>query len=131
MWACHVKTSHDIVLVDRPSIFVDCFANYQTIVVKNAQDEVVLIFSINVISQIMQNGASVNVSISLSPNERVLYEFGFIDDLDASALKELLNRLSRDTGDTSAPINRRPFRDAFVEGLFRRLEQQIRDRIND
>lgn len=117
-------------MVDQPNIFVDCFADYVTIVVKDAHDDVVFIFPANNISEVTQtNIAEVNVYVSSSLDEEILYVFVCEDDSDSSALGELLNRLIQHTGGTSAQFNDRPYDDLFVEHLFTLLETRLQQRV--
>lgn len=117
-------------LVSRPGIHLYCFERYVTVVVTNAASEVVFIFPADAIYRTTLSGdTEISVYIALNFEEPVLYKFGCSHETDASALSELLNRLPRGTGDSSAEITPRPFQNRMVDVLIKRLERAREQRI--
>lgn len=130
-WASYVKKQDNTLLVHLPSIFVDCFENYVTIVIKNVyEDEVVFIFPDTAIYETRQSGnEELSVYIALDPDESVIYKFGFTNATDSYAFDELMNRLMRDSGATFTNTSSRPFLHPSVEDLFNRFERRVERRI--
>lgn len=123
--ATYLKKWNDV-LTNRSYLHLDGFDTYITVVITNEEDDAVLIFPQDVISEITQSGPTeISAYISIVRGNAVLYKFGFSNASQASAWKELLLRLSRPLRTTSTRAYRRPYRDSAVEEFFRGIEREI------
>lgn len=97
--AYQLMSSDDTVLAFLPRFYVDCSGTYVTIVVRDRDEGVFLIFSANAVSGITQNQAGESIaSISFNSEKPQIYKVVFTSYAEALEWSSILDRLSRHTG---------------------------------
>ena len=112
------------VLANQSVLYVECFYRYVTIVVLNLEDDPVLIFPTNAVSQMTQiSPTEISLNIATNADQQVLYKFAFPNALLATVWNDLLRTECRQLA--SRTYTRQPNSNPLYEQLFNQVYQSI------
>lgn len=124
--ADYLKESDNTLVSEQLNLFLDGFEHNVTLVTKNDENDAVLIFPKDAISEVTRNsGLELSVTISLNRGPRMLYKFGFATYEQTAATIDLLNRMKQRIEGSYSENYRRPSRDPAVNSFFTHIRLDI------
>lgn len=112
-------------LARSPTLFLDGFEGNVTIVVKNDDDDVVLIVPKIAITRTAQRATDVDLYTEITRGRQTIYKIDFSTSSRASACNQLTDRLGQLESVAFYGSYRRPSRHPAVDAFFAAIEREI------